>query len=92
MHLLIKTLITIEGVGRRLDPELNIFDNIGPFAKKLIQSRLSPKKLVKDIYLATLDMTMLIKDLPFELHELAQIFFGFRLHQTEEFEREFAVQ
>lgn len=70
MHLLIKTLITIDGVGRRLDPELNIFDHISPFAKKLIQGRLSPKKLVKDIYLATLDMTMLLKDLPFELHEL----------------------
>jgi ubiquinone biosynthesis protein len=70
MHILIKTLITIEGVGRRLYPDFNIFDHISPFAKNLIKSRLSPKKLIKDIYLATLDMTMLVKDLPFELHEI----------------------
>lgn len=47
--LLIKSLITIEGVGLELDPDFNIFEVAKPFVKKLLHERYAPKKLIKDV-------------------------------------------
>jgi len=40
-YLLAKALVTIEGVGRQLDPEFNAIKHAEPFAKKLIMARMS---------------------------------------------------
>lgn len=45
--LLLKCIITIEGVGRELDPDFNILEVAKPFVKKIIIDRYNPKKLLK---------------------------------------------
>lgn len=46
--LLQKTLLNIEGLGRQLYPELNLWDTAFPFLEKWIKNRYHPKALYKD--------------------------------------------
>nr|QNO52281.1 protein kinase UbiB [Methanosarcinales archaeon ANME-1 ERB6] len=69
-YLLAKALVTIEGVGRELDPEFNAAKHAEPFAEKLILSRMSPRKLIEDFYLAALETRLLLRDLPSEARDI----------------------
>lgn len=46
LYLLIRGIVLIEGIGRKLDPEMNIVANIKPYVAKIIQQRLSPDYLL----------------------------------------------
>ncbi|MHA7815732.1 MAG: ubiquinone biosynthesis regulatory protein kinase UbiB [Pseudohaliea sp.] len=47
--LLQKTLLNIEGLGRQLYPELNLWDTAQPFLEKWVQDRYSPQSMLKRI-------------------------------------------
>ena len=49
LFLLSKALITIEGVGRKLDPEFNVAIHIKPFVGKLVREKYSPKRIAKEL-------------------------------------------
>ena len=40
-----RTLMTIEGIGKRLDPDLDVFSEIKPFFIRLVQERYSPERM-----------------------------------------------
>jgi ubiquinone biosynthesis protein len=42
LALLARTIITLEGTGRALDPEFLLVDAVRPFAERLVRERLSP--------------------------------------------------
>ena len=69
-YLLAKALVTIESVGRELDPEFNAVKHAEPFAEKLIMERMSPRKLIEDFYLSALETRLLMRDLPSEVREI----------------------
>ncbi len=68
-YLLIRAIVTIEGVGRKLSPDFDMVQHTKPFAKKLAEERLSLKKMAKDIYATSLDLVMLLRDIPAERRE-----------------------
>ncbi|MBE9538252.1 MAG: ubiquinone biosynthesis regulatory protein kinase UbiB [Proteobacteria bacterium] len=45
--LLQKTLLNIEGLGRQLYPELNLWDTAQPFLEKWVEERYSPENMLK---------------------------------------------
>jgi len=45
--LLQKTLLNIEGLGRQLHPELNLWDTAQPFLEKWVEERYSPESMLK---------------------------------------------
>jgi len=47
--LLLKCLITIEGVVLELDPNFNFFEIAKPFVKKMLRDRYAPEHLLKEI-------------------------------------------
>lgn len=47
--LLLKSIITIEGVGRELDPDFDVVEVAKPFVKKIIKQRYNPIKILKDV-------------------------------------------
>jgi len=71
-YLLIRALITIEGVGRKLSPDFDMVEHTKPFAKKLIEERLSLRKMAKDFYFSSVDLVMLLRDIPAELREILE--------------------
>ncbi len=70
IYLLSKALITIEGVGTKLDPDFDMVAHIEPFAKNLLKKRLDPVKLAKDLYSSMAEFRLLFKDFPFEIREI----------------------
>jgi len=67
MYLLMKSLITVEGVGRKLDPDFNAVEHVEPFAKKILKERMNPLKLTKDIYLSMIEFAFFLRDFPSEI-------------------------
>ncbi|MBC7474503.1 MAG: AarF/ABC1/UbiB kinase family protein [Candidatus Sericytochromatia bacterium] len=45
-----KAILTIEGIGRMLDPQLDLEAEAEPFVRKLIRERYSPKRIGEDLY------------------------------------------
>ncbi|MDB5340580.1 MAG: ubiB [Planctomycetaceae bacterium] len=47
LMLLIRATITLEGVGRDLDPEFNLAQHLAPFIKHVVAERYNPKRLAQ---------------------------------------------
>ncbi|UDM17394.1 AarF/ABC1/UbiB kinase family protein [Vogesella sp. XCS3] len=47
MAMLFKALITLEGLGRQLDPDFQLVEHLAPFVKQLILARYDPRNLFK---------------------------------------------
>ncbi len=73
IFMLTKALITIEGVGRRLDPEYDLMSHIEPFAKQLIRRRFKADRLKKDALSAAVRMRDLLADLPDDAKEIINV-------------------
>jgi ubiquinone biosynthesis protein len=45
LMLLIRAIVTLEGVGRELDPEFNLALHLKPFAERLVRDRYNPRRI-----------------------------------------------
>jgi len=70
LMLLTKALITIEGMGRELDPHFDMIEHLRPFIEKAVKDRIAPRHLAKDISEHFLTLLELVKNLPRDLKEL----------------------
>jgi ubiquinone biosynthesis protein len=67
--LLAKALITMEGLGRQLDPDFNMISHLRPFMEQLVRDRLSPGSMSKELLKVARGYTSLAKNLPHDLKE-----------------------
>ncbi len=70
IYLLLKALVTIEGVARKLHPDFDMVKQIEPFARRLIKDRLSPRRLTKEMYESAAEFSLLLRDFPSEIKEI----------------------
>jgi ubiquinone biosynthesis protein len=69
-YLMLKAIVTLEGVARRLDPEFDMVETIKPFAKQAMKERLRPDRLAKDMYYGALDLTPMLKEFPAQARDI----------------------
>lgn len=67
--LLQKTLLNIEGLGRQLDPELDLWNTAKPFLEKWMVDQLGPKKLLMELRGQAPQYAKLLPQLPRLLHD-----------------------
>ena len=67
LFLLSKALITIEGVGRKLDPEFNIATHIKPFVGKLVREKYSFRRIAKELRKFAKELYVFASSLPKDL-------------------------
>jgi len=70
--LLQKTLLNIEGLGRELDPDLDLWNTAKPFLEKWMIDQLGPKKLMDQLRNEAPRYAKLIPELPRLLFEFLQ--------------------
>ncbi|PLX91763.1 MAG: ubiquinone biosynthesis protein UbiB [Desulfuromonas sp.] len=70
LMLLAKAMVTIEGIGRQLDPGFNLIEHIKPTAAELMQNRFSASHISKETSQVVRSYLDIIKTLPQELKEL----------------------
>jgi ubiquinone biosynthesis protein len=69
-YLMLKAVVTLEGVARRMDPSFDMVENIKPFAKRAMRERLRPDRLAKDMYYGALDLTPMLKEFPAQARDI----------------------
>jgi ubiquinone biosynthesis protein len=62
--LLQKTLLNVEGLGRQLYPELDIWHTASPVLRKWMRDRMSPRNIIRDLRNGWPDALEIIKALP----------------------------
>jgi ubiquinone biosynthesis protein len=72
-YLLIKAVVTMEGIGYRLDPSFNMMHHIEPFAARLVKDQYKISHLSKEGLETAQELFFLIRDFPGEIRELMQL-------------------
>ena len=67
--LLAKALITMEGLGRQLDPEFNMIDHMRPYVETLVRERFSPGNVSREVTRIAQAYGSLAKNLPRDIKE-----------------------
>lgn len=69
LMLLAKALVTVEGVGRQLDPDFNMISHLQPFMAKLLHERINPASLSREVFRVAHAYGALAKNFPRDLKE-----------------------
>jgi ubiquinone biosynthesis protein len=72
-YLLLKALVTIEGVGYTLDPQFALVKHVEPYAKKLMAERLNPFSHLRGALASGMDLGAILADMPYDLREIMRI-------------------
>jgi ubiquinone biosynthesis protein len=67
LFLMLKALVTAEGLGRSLDPDFQILTHAEPFIEDIQASRFTPKKIAKDLIDSGAEFFQLLRVIPGEL-------------------------
>jgi ubiquinone biosynthesis protein len=62
--LLQKTLLNIEGLGRQLDPELDLWSTAKPFLESWMREQMGPKRLLKQLWAQWPSYIKILPELP----------------------------
>jgi ubiquinone biosynthesis protein len=65
--LLIRAMVTLEGVGRNLDPNYNLAKDLAPFIEKCVRDRYNPKKIANRVLVDSKALAKVIHDVPFQV-------------------------
>lgn len=71
-YLLFKGIGLIEGVGRTINPDLDIVQSLHPYTKKILTRKISPKKLFKSGMDKMMNFTDNVDEIPKELRSVLQ--------------------
>jgi predicted unusual protein kinase regulating ubiquinone biosynthesis (AarF/ABC1/UbiB family) len=66
-----KTLLNIEGLGRQLDPDLDLWSTAKPFLEKWMLEQMGPQRLWRELQAEAPRYAKMLPDLPRLLHEPA---------------------
>ena len=73
LYLMIKSLSTVEGLGRILDPDLDVIEQATPFIKHIQLNRIHPSRIAKDMARSGTDLFHLLKDIPGEVRTILKL-------------------
>jgi predicted unusual protein kinase regulating ubiquinone biosynthesis (AarF/ABC1/UbiB family) len=91
LTMLAKTLLHLDSITKKLDPEYDPQRVIRDYAEQLITQKLAQKFNPRNFYPALLDLNQLVLDLPHRVREIldltsaGRLSFGIKLTQAEEF-------
>jgi len=70
LAMMVKVLVTLEGIGRRLDPDFDMASEAAPFLQQVMMARYSPRAIARGGRRAFGDAVGLLATLPGELRHL----------------------
>jgi ubiquinone biosynthesis protein len=70
LTMLFKALVTLEGLGRQLDPDFQIVRHLTPFVKKVILGRYTPSAMVKRGRRGLTNMVGAVTELPNDISQV----------------------
>ncbi len=67
LMLLIRALVTLEGVGRDLDPEFNLAEHLAPFIDRVVRDRFNPSRIASRLLDEGRTFIRLLHDTPIHI-------------------------
>jgi ubiquinone biosynthesis protein len=64
LMLLIRCLVTLEGVGRDLDPSFNLAAHLAPFVERIVSERYSPRHMADQFFNESKNLARLMREVP----------------------------
>jgi ubiquinone biosynthesis protein len=68
LMLLIRALVTLEGIGRELDPDFNLAKHLQPFVEHVVRQRYQPSKVAERVYEESQKIWELAQEMPLYLN------------------------
>jgi ubiquinone biosynthesis protein len=65
-----KSLMTIEGIGKQLDPRLDVFSEAQPYFLRIMKQRYSPERLGNELWRGVEQLSRAGYDMPMQLREV----------------------
>jgi len=65
-----KALMTVEGIGKQLDPSLDVWTELRPYFTRLVMDRFGPRRLGRDLLRTARQLTSGAADLPGQVHDI----------------------
>jgi len=65
-----KALMTVEGIGKQLDPDLDVWTELRPYFTRLVMDRFSPQRLGREALRALRALSTSAADLPGQIHDI----------------------
>lgn len=70
---LARALMTMEGGGKRLDPDFDVFQVAEPFAQELIRRRMLPQNVLERLVDDLSDVASVLRTLPYDIQHLIKL-------------------
>ncbi|MBD3306490.1 hypothetical protein GF339_08810 [candidate division KSB3 bacterium] len=70
--LMIKALLTIESIGKQLDPELNAVEEAKPMVTKILRERWNPHRLFSRSLLTFRNLSLTLKEFPGQFYQIME--------------------
>ncbi len=70
LMLLVKTLVTMEGVGTRLDPDFRMIEHATPYVRRVLVERWSPARAVTRAEREARDLVDALRTMPADAHDV----------------------
>ncbi|MEM1416380.1 MAG: AarF/ABC1/UbiB kinase family protein [Myxococcota bacterium] len=67
-----KALMTIEGIGKTIHPDLDVFTEVRPYFLRLVQLRYSPEKITQDVLRGVMRLSNAAGEMPLQLQEILE--------------------
>jgi ubiquinone biosynthesis protein len=67
-----KALMTVEGIGKQIDPELDVFGEAAPYFFELMKKRYSPARLGNELWRGVEQLSRAGYDMPMQLREVLE--------------------
>jgi ubiquinone biosynthesis protein len=68
--LLMKALVTAEGLSRSIDPSINVYEIARPYARRLLRERFEPSAILERARESTVENVRYLEDYPEQIREL----------------------
>ncbi len=65
-----KTLMTVEGVGKEIYPELDAFEEVKPFFLRMLKERYSPERITQDLMRNLVRFQGAANEMPYQVQEI----------------------
>lgn len=65
-----KCLVTVEGIGKEIYPDLDVFVEVQPFFLRVMKERYSPERLTQDALRQALRLSSVANDMPLQVQEI----------------------
>ncbi|MCP4397020.1 MAG: AarF/ABC1/UbiB kinase family protein [bacterium] len=70
--LMLKALLTIESIGKQLDPDLNAVQEAKPLVGRILKDRWNPQRIFSHSMLNFRNLSLTLRDLPSQIHQILE--------------------